>query len=117
MHGVQPYRGVDRRRHTVLVTGNSEYHCVDDRCVAVRDRESGRYVSGHHAVGLRLAGGIHYDGQGGIERVSPLDDLLVGERLCFTVRHADRAYEVLTSPLVALERPPRDVVALYDATG
>jgi hypothetical protein len=115
MHGAAPFRGVERRRHTVLVTGNSEYHCRDGRCVAVRDRRTDRYVTGHHAIGLHVTGGIRYGSQGGIEQVSPPEDLLAGERLCFSSHRDGREFEVITSPLLAIERPPKDVVARYDA--
>jgi hypothetical protein len=114
LHGVAPFRGVERRRHTVLVTENSEYLFRDDRCIAVRNRTAGRFVDDHHAIGLRLTYGIRY-GLDGIEQISVAQDLLLGERLCLSEMRDGREFEVITSPLLSIERPSRDVVDRYDA--
>jgi hypothetical protein len=114
LHGESPFRGVERRRHKVLVTENSEYLFRDDRCIAVRSRTSGRFVDEHHAVGLRLTYGIRY-GLDGIEQVSVPHDLLVGERLCLSEMRDGREFEVITSPLLSIGRASRDVVERYDA--
>jgi hypothetical protein len=115
MHGAKRYDGQDRRRHTVLVTHNSEYHCRDARCVVVRDRSTGRLRREHEAVGLQVTGGILYDRDGSIARVSPPQDLVQGERLCFSAAGSKHRHEVLTSPLVTIERPPKEIVTQYDA--
>jgi hypothetical protein len=115
MHGSQAYEGAERRRHTVLITRNSEYHCRDGVCIAVRDCRTGRVALGHHAIGLRLSGAIGYDADGDVDHVSPPGDLHPGEHLCFSARGMGREEEVITSPLIAIERPPRHVVARYEA--
>ena len=112
MHGMPPYRGVERRRHTVLVTDNSEYHCRDGWCVAVRDRTSGRFVAEHHAIGLHVTYGVRY-GDYGLQRVTTPEDLFPGDRICLSATHDGREKEVITSPLVAIMRPPRYIVAAY----
>ena len=57
------YRGPERRRHRVLVTANSEYHCRDDICVAVRDRRTDRFVGDHPALGKHISGGLRLCGR------------------------------------------------------
>ncbi|MGH7438397.1 MAG: hypothetical protein ACRENE_22155 [Polyangiaceae bacterium] len=105
------YRGPERRRNQVLVTRNSEYHCRDAICLAVRDRHTGNFVMDHPAIGKRVTGGMLFAPQGGITEVSPPGGLLKGERLCFSAGDGHLENDVVTSPLFALERPPKDVVA------
>jgi hypothetical protein len=120
LHGTPTFPGVERRRHTVLVTRNTEYHCRDGRCLAVRDRHTGQISTRHGAVGLRMTGGIRYARGGGIDEVSPPEDLRIGEQLCFSSfsehDEAEAKYEVVTSPLVTILRPPKEVLALYKDT-
>ncbi|MGD0523555.1 MAG: hypothetical protein ABSE49_00350 [Polyangiaceae bacterium] len=97
------------------MTRNSEYHCRDARCVVVRDRGTGQLRRQHEAVGLQVTGGILYDRDGSIARVSPPHDLIEGERLCFSALGSKHLHDVITSPLVEIQRPPKDVVAQYDA--
>ena len=117
LRGAGAYAGPERRVHTVLVTRNTEYHCRSGRCIAVRDRTTGEFSRDHNAVGLRMTGGVRYNGRGGVDQVSAPEELLVGEKLCFESHDGEHDYEVVTSPLVGIERPPREIVARYDATG
>ncbi|MCK9522005.1 MAG: hypothetical protein M0R76_03040 [Proteobacteria bacterium] len=48
------YKGVNRRVHTCFITQNREYHFRAGECVAVRDRNTSVWISGHRAVGMRL---------------------------------------------------------------
>ena len=104
------YRGPERRRNQVLVTLNSEYHCRDGICLAVRDRDTGEFVTEHPAIGKRVTGGMLFAPEGGITEVSPPDALLKGERLCFSACDGQVEHDVVTSPLSAMGRPPKDVV-------
>ena len=106
------YQGPDRRRRRVYVTQNHEYHCKDGICVAVRDIRSGAFVPKHPAVGKKVTGGLFFQ-RGGLASVAPPDKAIPGQRMHFAVDAEDRM-DVLTSALKAVERPPRDVVALYD---
>ena len=115
VHDARSYVGPERRRRRMFVTRNSEYHCRDDRCVAVRDRHTGQFVPRHHAIGKRISAGIRYNEEGGIAQVSPPDALLEGEQICFVSRVDEQEFDVVTSPLLKIERPPKDVVARYDA--
>jgi hypothetical protein len=108
------YKGPERRRNQVLVTRNSDYHCRDGRCIAVRDRSTGDFVLDHPAIGKRLTGGMLFAPEGGITEVSPPGELLKGERLCFSACDGHVEHDVVTSPLSAFERPSKDVVARID---
>jgi hypothetical protein len=106
------YSGPDRRRRRCYVTQNHEYHCKDGICVAVRDTRSGDFIPKHAAVGKTLTGALVLKG-GGIESISPPEDLAPGQRMHFAVDADDRR-DVLTSSLKSIERPPREVVAQYE---
>jgi hypothetical protein len=110
-----PRRQGERRRNTVLVTLNSEYHCRDDRCVAVRNRRTGEFLPAHEAIGMRLGGGIRYDHDGGIAQVSQPDDLFAGERVCFSAKNGEGIHDVVTSALIAVGRPAKEDVSHYAA--
>ncbi len=105
------YRGPERRHHRVLVTLNSEYHCRDRVCVAVRDLRTGRFVPEHPALGKHLSGGLRFDEQGSIASATS-GDPKPGEQVFFAA-DADRERTIITSPLSAIERPPKNVVESY----
>lgn len=101
------YAGKDRRVHRVFVTRNTEYHVRRDTCVAVRDRRTGDWIRGHLAVKSRVSGGLRFTESGGIR---PNDGTpTLGESLFFITDGRD----LVTSPIVSIERPPRDVVQVY----
>lgn len=106
------YRGPERRRHRVLVTLNSEYHCRDGVCVAVRNRRTGRFQAQHPALGRHVSGALRFNQNGGIESATSGDDLEPGEQVCFA-GDRDEERTLITSPLSAIERPPKDIVATY----
>jgi hypothetical protein len=103
------YAGPDRRKNQVFVTKNTEYHLQDDRCVAVRDRRSGKWLPSHLAIGRRLSGGVHFHSNG--TAVPVVDRPNVGQALFF----ADDGRELITSAVCGLERPTRESVATYGA--
>jgi hypothetical protein len=106
------YRGPERRHFRLLRTLNSEYHCRDDACIAVRDRHTGEFVRDHPAIGRRLSGSMLLTPDG-IGSVSPPDSPAVGEQLCFSSGDVEDPHNVLTSTLSSIERPPKEVVARY----
>lgn len=101
------YAGPDRRKNRVFVTKNTEYHLQADRCVAVRDRRSGKWLPSHLAIGRRLSGGVHFHRNG--TAVPVVERPGLGEALYF----ADDGRELITSAVCGLERPTRDCVASY----
>ena len=105
------YRGPERRIHRVLVTLNSEYHCRDGVCVAVRDRRTGRFVAQHLALGKHISGGLRFNQKGGIESATT-GYPKPGEQVCFEGNGKEER-TVITSRLSAVERPPKDIVRTY----
>jgi hypothetical protein len=104
---------VERRHHRVFVTHNTEYHCKDGVCIAVRDRHSGAFLPEHHAIGKRVTGSFELTPEGGIGAVEPPESMRPGQKLCFSSGHGDLEHDILTSALVAVERPPKEIVQRY----
>jgi hypothetical protein len=104
------YAGPERRKNRVFVTKNTEYHFRGDRCVAVRDRRSSKWLPSHLAIGRRLSGGVQFHPNG--TAVPVVDRPALGEALYF----ADDGRELITSTVCGLERPARDVISQYGRT-
>jgi hypothetical protein len=98
---------VERRIHKVFVTRNTEYHVRRDTCVAVRDRRSGEWLRAHLAKGHVVHGSLRFHPTGGIQ--PRVDGPEIGDSLFF---HAD-GRDLVTSAVLSVERPPREVVAQY----
>jgi hypothetical protein len=101
------YGGVERRRHTMYVTRNSEYHFRDGLCVAVRDRTSGEWLPGHVAINRTLSGSLKFYPNGAIR--PNLGSPRVGESLFFATGGRD----LVTSPLLEVGRPEKALVERY----
>ena len=101
------YLGKERRIHRIFVTRNSEYHVRRNVCVGVRDRRSGEWLSGHMALRSTVSGGLKFHDNGAISASEGLPT--VGESLFFIAAGRD----LITSPVLNVERPPRDVVHAY----
>jgi hypothetical protein len=94
------YAGPERRRRCVYATKNSEYHCRDGVCIAVRDRQSRKFLRLHAAIGRR-AFALGGAGEG---------------RVGFGVGEGESPARVLfTSPILSVERPPRETLAAYES--
>lgn len=100
----------ERRVHKVFVTRNTEYHLRSGVCVAVKDRQSGEFLRAHLALSQRIHGGLRFTRAGGIHANLGMPD--VGESLFF---HAS-GRDLVTSPVLSVERPEREVVAAYPRT-
>ncbi len=103
------YVGKERRHHRVYVTRNTEYHFRDGLCVAVRDRRSGDWLPGHLALRRSLFGSIRFFMNGAM--MPHPGEPRVGEALFFV----DGARDLVTSPLVRVDRPARELVSQYRA--
>ena len=111
-HGPRGYAGPERRHYRVLVTQNSEYHCRDRVCIAVRDLRSGSFQSDHPALGRRMSGGISFTREGSIDSFTKPDEWPhPGERVMFSA--GDIETELQTSPLREVGRPPKHIVQKY----
>ncbi|MCS6857801.1 MAG: hypothetical protein NZM37_08830 [Sandaracinaceae bacterium] len=98
---------VERRIHRVFITRNTEYHTRRGVCIAVRDRRSGQWIWGHMAFGHTIQGALRNLPEGGIRLHGGMPE--VGESIVFWVDGRD----LVTSPVMAIERPPREIVAIY----
>jgi len=98
------YEGPERRVHQVYVTYNTEYHVRKGVCVAVKRRDAMEWIVNHAALRLRLDGLV----RNGALRPMPTK-FVVGSRMYFS----DGDDELLTSPVVAIVRPPKSVVYEY----
>jgi hypothetical protein len=99
--------GPERRRHRVYVTKNTEYHFRDGFCIAVRDKRTGDFIQGHLALRRRMQGGLKFFMNGAI--IPNPGEPTVGEALYF----ASGGRDLVTSPLVAVERPEKVIVEAY----
>ena len=97
----------ERRVHKVFVTRNTEYHLRSGVCVAVKDRQSGEWLRAHLALSQRIHGGLRFTRAGGIHANLGIPDFV--ESLFF---HAS-GRDLVTSPVLSVERPERAVVAAY----
>jgi hypothetical protein len=103
------FSGAERRRNKMFVTRNTEYFLVDGLCVAVRDRRTEQWLEGHLALGRELSGGVRILKNGEAIPVEAAPQ--VGEALYFS----KGGRELITSVLCSVERPPRELAALYAA--
>lgn len=97
------YEGPERRIHKVFVTRNTEYYVREQLCVAVRDRSTGKWVTGHFAVDRAIMGAIRYLDSGALSAAPGLPQ--VGESMYFEELGGD----LVTSAVVAVERPAREL--------
>lgn len=108
------YTGDERRIHKVYVTRNTEYHVRKGVCVAVRDRNSGGFHSAHIALSLQLQGAVRIYSNGGV--IPQANDPEPGDAIYFSyVRPDGEERQIVTSRLLAVERPAKRVVASYPA--
>jgi len=101
--------GVERRVHRVYVTRNTEYHVRAGLCVAVRQIAEGQWAREHPAVGRSLAGALRWMSDGLMPHTGHPSP---GDAIYF--RKGDR--DLITSKLVRVDRPAREVVATYPST-
>jgi hypothetical protein len=97
----------ERRIHKVFITKNTEYHVRRETCVAVRDRRSGRFLSGHMAINSKVGGGLRFHRDGAVSATDALPS--VGESLFFVAQGRD----LVTSAVVSIDRPEPKIVQSY----
>ncbi|MDY0060182.1 MAG: hypothetical protein RBU45_10260 [Myxococcota bacterium] len=96
---------IERRRNRRFVTRNTEYHLRGEICVAVRDRQSGAWLSEHNALGTRLLGSLARTTHG-FALVAPGE---LGSSLWFNQKGLD----VVTSSVMEVDRPPKGAILHY----
>lgn len=98
------YAGAERRHHKVFVTKHTEYHVRAGVVVGVRPRGSKDWLKNHSALSMRLEGHV-LTGQVLPQVGAPKP----GQRMYLATPDND----VVTSPVVAIVRPPKTTVAEY----
>ena len=103
------YAGPDRRAHRVLVTTDAEYFMRRRLCLRVRDRSTGLWLDGHRASGTLILGSVDVDA------AEPRLNLADVPRLGECVMFGSKSGPTLTTPVVAVARPPRELMATAGA--
>jgi hypothetical protein len=98
------YFGPERRIHRIFITRNTEYHMRQRTCVRIRDRQSGRWVENHRALNLIMTGSYPFGSSDSDINLSDVPE--IGECVFLNANGID----LITSPVLAIERPSRDVV-------
>ena len=109
------YPGTERRRHSTIVTRNTEYHLRDGVCVAVRDRNSKRWAEGHIAVSLPVQGGVRFFDNGAV--VPSLADPRPGDAMFFSYKEGREERQLVTSKIESVLRTPKKDVLAYATLG
>jgi len=98
---------VDRRRHKMFVTRNSEYHMRDDICVGVRNTREDRWMDRSRLLSARLMGAV--DSFSTLSS-SACTEPAVGKFLLFVCENGEL---IVTTRLEVIDRPPMDAVQYY----
>ena len=101
------YAGPERRRRRVYSTRNTEYHFLDEVCVAVRHRDSGQWRMAHVALQRKLSGCVSFTEHGEVQPKAAPPTL--GDSLFFSADGVD----VITSTLTDVSRPLPQTIATY----
>jgi hypothetical protein len=104
--------GRERRRRFVYITKNSEYHVFDGICVAIKSKRTGAWVDRHAALTRRLEGGVKMLPSGAA--VPTLGAPEIGDPMYFQIDD-DRDEQVITSRVIAVDRPRPDDLVRYPA--
>jgi hypothetical protein len=98
------YSGPERRIHKIYATRNTHYHIRRDRCVAVQEANTGRWLDRHAALDKKLMCVLRpkEGNQGEVARRDPVS----GDLLCFEGT-------VITTAVTEIDRPPKDIVQSY----
>ena len=111
----ETWRGPERRRRCVFVTTNSEYHCRDGVCVAVRSRKTGAFQLWHAAIGKRVSAGLVLDERGIISGIFEPGSMCIGHRMWLSAGDENPEHEIITSTVRSIDRPAKEVVAQYSS--
>jgi hypothetical protein len=105
------FQGIERRRHRVYVTRNTEYHLRDGVCVAVRDRRTSSFRDAHIVLRLKLEGTIRL-GPSGADPI--ITEPEIGDALLFLQPLSDgRPRQITTSRIERIVRPEKQDVLGY----
>jgi len=97
--------GKERRRRFVYQTRNTEYHTLDGMCVAVRDRNTGKWDTDHPALHKRIEGGVRTFSNGCV--LPTLDPPGVGDPMYFVLATGEEDQQLVTSRIETIGRSDR----------
>lgn len=104
--GSQGYRGQERRRHTLYVTKNTEYHVRDGVCIAVKSRVKGTWTLNHSTLNRAVTSAVRFSAG---DPCPSLEPAAIGDALFF----GDGGSDIVTSRLLEITRPAKQVVEAY----
>lgn len=98
---------VERRRHKVYITKNTEYHLRNDTCVGIKSCRDGSWIRDGKILMAKLVGAV--------ERVAELAEHLVGipEVGKYLLFVSDEGEFIVTTKLENIDRPPKEAVSNY----
>jgi hypothetical protein len=104
------FSGTERRHNKVYVTRNTEYHLQNGQVIAVRERQRRRWIPDHKAIGLLIQG--HLRGETMVPRPGQPG---VGDRMYLADGELSGPIDLVTSTVLAIERPALEDIAQYHA--
>jgi hypothetical protein len=108
MYHQEKYHGIERRRHKVYVTRNTEYHVRDGVCVAVRDRRTSAFRDAHIAIQLKVEGSIKLHPSRTDTPDPSSAEPEIGDAILFLQPMSDgRPRQITTSRIERIERPAK----------
>jgi len=100
---------IEKRRHKLYVTKNTEYHVKDNVCVGIRNRATGDWIMVSRAIGAVLIGGLHQAGEHEVN-FSSYPWLEKGDCLLFIT---DGGHDIVTTRVEQVDRPSRQSIRYY----
>jgi len=100
---------IEKRKHRMFVTRNTEYHLKNETCVAVRNRSTGDWLMHARALGARLIGTISSHDK---KNAKPVIYLLpeVGDNL---ILMSSTGLDIVTTKVRGIHRPPVQALKYY----
>jgi len=98
---------VERRRHKVYITQNTEYHLRNDTCVGIKSCRDGSWIRDNKVLMARLVGAVDSVGELAEHRCGMPE---VGKYLLFL---SDEGELIVTTKLENIDRPFKDAVINY----
>jgi hypothetical protein len=100
---------IEKRRHRMYVTRNTEYHLKDDICVAVRKTTTGDWLMQGKALGARLVGTVT-NIPCKCNRFTTTLFPEIGDNLLLL---SAAGQDIVTTRVRSIERPPKKALKYY----
>jgi hypothetical protein len=100
---------IEKRRHKMYVTRNTEYHVKDDVCVGIRNVRNGDWILQSKVLGAKLIAALSALPQTA-KRVSEFIRPKEGDNLVFLSMTGE---DIVTTKIREVSRPPKHVIQYY----